>query len=103
MLKLNTKHIYFFTSQMRNMVSSAWNSGLGATWIGLTDIQEDGKVVYWSSGKPFGTDFTVTAWGNIYLDGSNGECVVIFDNDFYDDRACNETYYGLCVLESKIC
>ena len=88
---------------MQQITSSAWNNGLGAIWIGLTDLYQDGTYMYWSSGKKFDYDFTKTAWGNLLVDGDNGNCAVIFDDGFYDDRDCEEPNYGLCVIEQNIC
>ena len=88
---------------MQKIVDSAWNNGLGAIWIGLTDLYQDGSYMYWSSGKVFDYDFTKTAWGNLLVDGDNGNCAVIFDDGFYDDRDCEEPNYGLCVIEQNIC
>ena len=72
--------------------------------MGVTDVYEEGKFRYWSSGKE--VDFNGAAWTNGNLDGgSDFDCAVVVGlHDLLDNQPCDSAhYYGLCELDADIC
>ena len=86
------------------IASTAWDSGLGYLWVGLTDIYEDEKIRYWSSGEEF--DPTGAAWPVGDLDGIviGDECAIVYGSDGrLDDTPCDGSYYAMCVISTSVC
>ena len=70
--------------------------------MGVTDVYEDGKLRYWSSGEEF--DSNGAAWINGSLDGANdNDCAAVYNGDRLGGYPCGSSFYGLCELDADIC
>ena len=90
---------------MQAITHAASSSGLGHIWIGVTDVYEETKWRFWSSGKDF--DVSTSAFGS-WL-GSEGtdvdtssNCAVVHDYHLHSSN-CDSSFYALCEIESNLC
>lgn len=104
------EYIYFFNayntityfSQIKSIVQAAVESGLGYTWLGVTDNYKEGRWRYLSSGRDVDFSNAAFAWGNDDH-GSSENCVVSVSSEHIHDTGCDNSFYGLCEIETSLC
>ena len=89
---------------MQAITSAAYSSGLGSIWIGLTDVYEERKWRFWSSGSEFDASTAAFDWLSASeTDEDISENCAAVHVDHLHDYDCDSSLYALCEIESNLC
>ena len=84
---------------MQTILKTAYDSGLGYIWLGVSDVYDEVRWRYWSSGKDYDELTGAFRWdGGQPNGGQNYGCT---NGEYLHD--CDSNLYALCEISSDIC
>ena len=86
---------------MQTILKTAYGSGLGYTWLGVSDVYDEGRWRYWSSGKDYDELTGAFRWDSGEPNGGDDQNYGCTNGEHLHD--CNSNLYALCEISSDIC